>query len=108
QRARRRIVAEQAFVVGGDAGDRERTLVGNTQRAGRGVQRVGADLVPELGLERVLLALRQVIPCDAVLAQRTAFQPCHRFAMQPVRAPVRRDERAMAPYGAELLATHAL
>ena len=62
----------------------------------------------ELGLQSRLLGRIQRRVGDAEFLARAQFQHRLGLAVQPVRGPVRRDQRTMAPDGPQLLAADAL
>ena len=108
ERVQRRIPAEEADVVSSGRGHRLGAVLGDRERAGRGVVAVRAHLSAE-ALQQSSLQLRGELRIrPAGLTHRPEVEQCGRLAVQPVGRPVGRLVGAVAPDGAELLAARAL
>src|SRR5690606_27912410 len=78
-------------------------------RGGRGVVRVAAHPRLETAAKRRLLLLGEIrVARGAGLALGPGVEHCGGLAMQPIRAPVRRDVAAVAPDRPELQAAEGL
>jgi len=97
-------IAEEIVEVHAHLGDRRRALRRHRDGVRSGVIRVAAKLVLHDRLDRSLLRERKRRVRNAVHRLGAEAAVRSRFAMQPVRGPVRRDVASMAPHGAELLA----
>ena len=103
------VVAEQALVVRGHVGQRERAVVRQGDRAAGGVVGIGAHDLFQATAQRGLLFFRQLrVGGHAAIGARPQVEQGHRLAMQPVRAPVGRDVAAVAPDRAQLHAADRL
>jgi hypothetical protein len=108
QRGGCRVVRKQAVVVRGNLRECQRPALADDDLVAGGVVRVRAHQRLEIGLQPGLLALRQPLVRLAGRGTRGEIEHRQRLAVEPVGRPVRRDERAVAPDRAELLAPHAL
>ena len=104
----RRIVREQAFVVRRYLGDRQRAAFAEQQVAAGRIVGVGAHERLELGLLRGLSGRIERGIDHAVVGAAAEVEHGFGLAVQPVRGPVGRDQRAMAPDRAQLLPADAL
>ncbi|ABA47752.1 hypothetical protein BURPS1710b_2803 [Burkholderia pseudomallei 1710b] len=104
QRVERRVGAEQRFVVRGDSQRRRRARIRQREAIVRGVVAVRAHFTLQARIEHALLIDGQLLVRRAELLARPRVAQLERFAVQPVRRPVRRDVAAVPPDGAELLA----
>jgi hypothetical protein len=108
QLRRGRVVAEQADVVRGHRVHRLRPQGGDGDRLACGIEGVGAQFRLYLRLHRSLSAGIEHVEANAVLGACVQFQHRHRLAVQPIRGPIRRHQRAVAPDRPQLLAADAL
>ena len=97
------VVAEQAFVMRGDIGKCDHAVLGQRDRFGGGIKGVGPHHFLQPASQAGLLLGRQHgIGRHATVGARPDVEHASRLAMQPVRAPVRGDIRAVAPDRAQL------
>ena len=109
QRGSSRIIAEQALVMRRHVRECRGAVAGQRDRARRFVVSVGAHHLLEATAQCRLLFGRQLrVRSGAAVSSSPEVKYLDGFAMQPVRAPVRRDIAAVAPDRTQLHAAHRL
>ena len=109
QRGGSRIIAEQALVMRRHVRECCGAVAGQRDRARRFVVSVGAHHRLEATAQCRLLLDRQLrVGSGAAIGASPQVEDLDGFAMQPVRAPVRRDIAAVAPDRTQLHAAHRL